>query len=45
MSLINSVNLIILLKNKILTKNKTKQKNNDSMQKMNACQYHGNISS
>jgi len=31
MSLINSVNLIILLENKILTTNKTKQKNNDSM--------------
>jgi hypothetical protein len=39
MSLINSVNLIILLENKILTKK------NDSMQKMNTCQYYGNTSS
>jgi hypothetical protein len=43
-SLTNSVNLIISLENKIPTTNKAK-KNNDSMQKMNACQYYRNISS
>jgi hypothetical protein len=36
MSSINLINLIISLKNKILTKKKTK-KNNDSLQKMNVC--------
>jgi hypothetical protein len=43
-SLINSVNLIISLENKISTINKT-EKNNNSMQKMIACQKYGNISS
>jgi hypothetical protein len=38
MSLINSVNLIILLENKIST-----TKKNDSMQKMNVYQYYRNI--
>jgi len=42
--MINSVNLIISLKNKISTTNKT-EKNNDSIQKMNTCQYYENISS
>jgi len=45
-SLINSVNLIISLENKISTTNKAKKKkNNDSIQKINACQYYENISS
>jgi hypothetical protein len=45
-SLINSVNLIISLENKISTTNKAKKKkNNDSIQKIKACQYYGNISS
>ena len=40
MSLRNSVNLIILLENKIsTTKQSKKKKNNNSMQKMHACQY------
>jgi hypothetical protein len=47
MNLINSVNLIISLENKISTTNKAKKKkkNNDSIQKIKACQYYGNISS
>ena len=43
-SLINFVNLIIFLKNKIFTTNKTK-KHYDSMQKINNYQYYENISS
>ena len=43
MNLINSVNLIISLKNQILTTNKV-EKNNDSIQKINTCQYYRNIS-
>jgi hypothetical protein len=43
-SLINSVNLIILLENKISSTNKERKKN-DSIQKMNICQYYKNISS
>jgi hypothetical protein len=41
MNLINSVNLIISLENKILTTKQSKKKknNNNSMQKMHACQY------
>jgi hypothetical protein len=42
MNLINSVNLIILLENKISTTNKTENKNN-SIQKINTCQYYRNI--
>jgi hypothetical protein len=41
MNLINS-NLIILLENKISTTNKTENKNN-SIQKINTCQYYRNI--
>jgi len=40
-----AVNLIISLENKISTTNKTKKKNNDSMQKMNVYQYYKTISS
>jgi len=43
-SLINSVHLITSLENKISITNKAKT-NNDSMQKMNVCQYYRNISS
>ena len=42
MNLINSVNLIILLENKISTTNKTENKNN-SIQKINTWQYYRNI--
>jgi hypothetical protein len=45
MSLISLTNLITWLENHILTTNKAGKKiNNDSMQKMNACQYCENIS-
>ena len=44
-SLINSFNLLISLKNKILTTNKAKKKHNDFTEKINTYQYYRNISS